>query len=72
MKLSNELIYPFYIFHQTVIIVIGYFVTQMPWPLSVKALALLVSAFAVTAVLCLLLVYPFNVCRRLFGLKKKS
>ena len=71
LKLTNELIYPFYIFHQTVIVVIGYFVIQLSWPLSLKAVLLLCSTFTVTAGLCLLLVYPFNWMRYLFGLKKK-
>ncbi len=72
LKLTNELIYPFYIFHQTVIVVLGYFVIHMSWSLSFKASVLLVSAFVITSALCLLLVYPFNINRRLFGLKNKS
>ncbi|MFS1524273.1 acyltransferase family protein [Microbulbifer sp. 2304DJ12-6] len=69
LKLSNELIYPFYIFHQTVIVVIGYYVISWPISLGYKALILLVSSLLVTTSICLLAVYPFNMSRRLFGLK---
>ncbi|WP_143731628.1 acyltransferase [Microbulbifer sp. GL-2] len=72
LKVSNELIYPFYIFHQTVIVVIGYYVISWPIPLVYKAIILLVSALLITVSICLLAVYPFNMIRRLFGLKPRK
>lgn len=72
LKLTNELIYPFYIFHQTVIVVLGYFIVQMHASLSFKAWVLLSLSFVVTSSICLLLVYPFNISRFLFGLRKKA
>ena len=69
LTVSNELIYPFYIFHQTVIVIVGYYVIGWQIPLVSKALILLTSSFLITASLCFWLVYPFNITRRLFGLK---
>jgi glucan biosynthesis protein C len=61
LKKSNELIYPFYIFHQTVIVVLGYFVISWNMSIALKATILLLSAFVITTGLCLLLVSPFNI-----------
>ncbi|PCH96692.1 MAG: hypothetical protein COB83_04945 [Gammaproteobacteria bacterium] len=69
LRLSNELIYPFYIFHQTVIVVIGYFVITWQTSIPIKIMALFFLSFAVTAVICLFIVKPFNIFRFLFGLK---
>ncbi|WP_444904552.1 acyltransferase [Microbulbifer sp. CnH-101-E] len=71
LKFSNELIYPFYIFHQTVIVVFGYFVINLSMSLTYKAMVLAVGSFLITTAICLLVVYPFNVTRRLFGLKPR-
>ncbi|QFT55160.1 acyltransferase [Microbulbifer sp. THAF38] len=71
LKLSNELIFPFYIFHQTVIVVVGYHVISLPISLTYKAMILAISAFFITAAICLLVIYPFNLTRRFFGLKPR-
>ena len=68
----SEGLYPFYILHQTVIIVIGYYVCQLDWSISAKYW----SVSFLTLVSCvgfyLLLIRPFNVMRLLFGMKKKQ
>jgi len=69
LKLSNELIYPFYILHQTVIVILGYFI--IAWSLSIwlKVILLLVLSFTITGSICLFLIYPLSSLRVLFGLK---
>lgn len=66
---ANEGIYPFYILHQTVIVVIGFYVIQVEE--SILAKYLFVST--VSLVLCWaiydLLVRPFPAMRFLFGMK---
>ncbi|MFT6897389.1 MAG: glucan biosynthesis protein C [Paraglaciecola sp.] len=69
LRQSNELIYPFYIFHQTVIVVIAYYVITWQTPISVKIISLLILSFAITSVICIFIIKPFNVFRILFGLK---
>jgi len=68
---SNTLIYPFYILHQTIIVVCAFYIVQWSAGISVKLLALLVSSFTITALICILVIYPFNLMRFIFGLKSK-
>ena len=72
LKTSNELIYPFYIFHQTVVVILAYYIVQWQSTVPVKALAVAVVAFLITAGICLVLIYPFNLIRKIFGLKAKA
>ena len=67
---TNELIYPFYILHQTVIVVLAFYIVQWQVGIMVKSVCLLVSAFIICASLCYWLIKPFNLMRYLFGLKK--
>lgn len=69
---ANTLIYPFYILHQTVIVVCAFYIVQWSTGISVKLLSLFVSSFTVTALICMLIIYPFNFMRVLFGLKPKE
>jgi hypothetical protein len=69
LHLSNELIYPFYIFHQTVIVVIGFYVIAWQTSILIKIISLLVLSFVVTSVICFFIVKPFNIMRFMFGLK---
>ncbi len=61
--------YPYYILHQTVIVVIGFYMVQWATSVAVKYALILVAATVVTAALYELLVRHFNVTRFLFGLK---
>jgi hypothetical protein len=72
VSLCNELIYPFYIFHQTVIVVIGYYVIAWQAPISLKIISLFVLSFLVTSIICWFIVKPSNILRFLFGLKAKN
>jgi hypothetical protein len=69
LHLSNELIYPFYIFHQTVIVVIGFYVINWQTSIAIKIISLFVLSFFVTSSLCFLVIKPFNILRFMFGLK---
>jgi glucan biosynthesis protein C len=69
LRLSNELIYPFYIFHQTVIVVIGYYVITWQVPILLKIISLFVLSFSITIVICWFVIKPSNTLRFLFGLK---
>jgi glucan biosynthesis protein C len=72
LSLSNELIYPFYIFHQTVIVVIGYYVIAWQAPISLKVISLFALSFLATSVICWFIIKPTNFLRFLFGLKPKN
>jgi hypothetical protein len=72
LKKMNEAIYPFYIIHQTVIIVFGYYIIQLNLNIPVKMILLFISSFSVIVLLYRFLVYPFKVTRLLFGMKKNN
>lgn len=68
----NEGLYPFYILHQTVIIVIGYYICQLSMSIFWKFW----SVSLLTLISCLLiyfvLIRPFSVVRIFFGMKPKK
>mgnify|MGYP003636861683 FL=1 len=72
LRLSNELIYPFYIFHQTVIVVIGFYVINWQTSILIKIISLLFLSLITTCGICLFIIKPFNLFRFLFGLKLKE
>ena len=66
---SNEAVLPFYILHQTILLIIGFFIVQ--WDLPSLAKYLLISA---TSFLTIMLIYhylirPLGLLRVLFGLR---
>ena len=67
----NQGILPFYILHQTVIVIFGYFVVQ--WDLSIleKFLIILTTSFIVTISLYQI-IWRNNMLRFLFGMKRKE
>jgi len=66
---ANEAIYPFYILHQTVIVVIVYYVVRTSDTILLKFLFLSAASFTVTVAIYHFLVRPFRVTRFLFGMK---
>jgi hypothetical protein len=72
LRLSNELIYPFYIFHQTVIVVIGFYVINWQTSILIKIISLLFLSLSITCGICLFIIKPFSFFRFLFGLKLKG
>lgn len=72
LRTANTLIYPFYILHQTVIVIFAFYIVQWPLGLLTKVIVLLSSTFLVTSAICALLIYPSNLMRALFGLKPRK
>jgi len=72
LRKANEAIYPFYVLHQTVIIVLAYYVVQMDASILVKIGLLLFSSFPIIILVYRFLIYPFRIPRFLFGMKKNS
>lgn len=69
LRYAAEGSYPFYILHQTVIVVIGYFVVQGTESIAVKYLLIALASFAATTLLYDLAVRRTNLTRFLFGMK---
>lgn len=69
LEAANEATLPFYMLHQTVLIILGYFVVQWQWPNLAKFPFIAVTATVVILTIYFLLIRPFRVARYLFGMK---
>lgn len=69
LRYAAEGSYPFYILHQTVIVVIGYFVVQGTENIAVKYLLIVALSLAATTLIYDLAVKRTNLTRFLFGMK---
>jgi peptidoglycan/LPS O-acetylase OafA/YrhL len=69
LKYSGEAVLPFYILHQTVLLVVGYFVVQWAVPDLAKWAIIFVSSFILIMVIYEYLVRRINILRFLFGMK---
>jgi glucans biosynthesis protein C len=68
-KLANEAIFPFYLLHQPVIVVVGYFIIR--WDVAVlwKVLFITLISFSIVAGLYWLVIRRVNILRVIFGMK---
>lgn len=67
---ANEAVLPFYIFHQTVLLAVGYSVLQWGLPEVLEWAVIVTISFAVIMVLYEFGVRRFNMVRFLFGMKQ--
>jgi peptidoglycan/LPS O-acetylase OafA/YrhL len=72
LKYASEAVLPFYILHQSVIIVVGYFIIDWTSAVMLQYLFLASASFASIMVIYELLVRRINVMRFLFGLKPRK
>jgi glucan biosynthesis protein C len=66
---GNEAVLPFYIFHQTIILLVGWFVIRLNLGILPKYLIIAVCSFIIIMLLYEGLVRRFNVVRFLFGMR---
>lgn len=69
---ANEAVLPFYVLHQTIIVIIGYFIIQQSWGVAAKYFFILILAFILTLATYELLVRRFNIPRVLLGMRVKK
>jgi hypothetical protein len=69
---ANEAVLPFYILHQTVIVVVAFLLINWPVGVLVKYSVLAVSSFVMIVILYEFCIRRVNIMRFLFGMKKKS
>jgi hypothetical protein len=72
IEYSNRAVYPFYILHQTVTVVLGYFVMNEPWGFWPKFLILIVGTFAISWLIYEFLIRRIPLIWPLFGLKSAN
>lgn len=74
LKYGNEAVLPFYIIHQPVILLIGYFIVQTQLAIGLKYVAIVIVSLSIVMFCYQFLIRRFEVTRYLFGMgraKKK-
>jgi glucan biosynthesis protein C len=66
---ASQAVLPFYILHQTVLLIVGYYVTRWPIPDLAKFTVIASSSFITVMVLYEFLIRRVNILRILFGMK---
>lgn len=66
----NDSVLPFYILHQTVLLLIGYFVVQWNWSILAKFLFIASSSFVTIVLLYRFVIKPIGFMRFIFGMSK--
>ena len=72
LKYATEAAYPFYTLHQTVIVIIGFFVVGWETGVLVKFVTIMVASLVATVLVYDLVVKRINVVRFLFGMGPKK
>lgn len=68
----NQAVYPFYILHQTVIVILVYYVVQVEETIISKYLFVVVLSFIISMIILHVFIRPFSAMRFLFGMKPKE
>jgi peptidoglycan/LPS O-acetylase OafA/YrhL len=66
---ANEAVLPFYMLHQTVIVIVGYFLINLNLPVILKYVILALLSFVLIMLIYEFIVRRFGVLRFLFGMK---
>lgn len=69
LSYSNTAVYPFYILHQTVMIVMAYYLMNLEWTLSLKAFIMVIGTFGFSWLIYEFLIRRWKYIRPFFGLK---
>lgn len=68
----NQAVYPFYILHQTVIVILAYYVVQTTDTIGMKYAFIVLTTFVLSMSIYHVLIRPYNISRFLFGMKPAS
>lgn len=71
LQYCNTAVYPFYLLHQTVQVILCYFIFDKPWSLGIKSLLLIFGTFLISWILYEGLIRRVYILRPIFGLKGK-
>ncbi len=72
IKYRNQAVYPFYILHQTITIIIGYFLMEVSMHYSIKILIMVVGTFGGCWIVYEYVIRRISWLRPLFGLKRST
>ena len=72
LSYANEAVYPFYILHQTITVLLAFYLRDIQWSFGQKALLLVVGTFVISWLLYEYLIRRMQLLRPLFGLKPEK
>ena len=72
LKYANEAVLPFYMLHQTLIVITAYFLISLNMPVFIKYLVLALLSFTVIMLIYEFIVRRYRILRFLFGMKVMS
>lgn len=72
LPIANDAIYPFYVLHQTFIVMVAYYVIQVSESIISKYLFLTFVSFVLSVGFYAFLIEPYRITRVLFGMKKRK
>lgn len=72
LNYANQAVYPFYILHQTVILILVYYVVRTEESIISKYLFTTVLAFIISMIIFHVFIRPYAITRFLFGMKPKE
>lgn len=67
---SNRAVYPFYILHQTVTVVLGFLIMDKDWSLWIKFPLLVIGTFGISWIIYEFLIRRIPIIQPLFGVKR--
>ncbi|CAA9337558.1 hypothetical protein AVDCRST_MAG94-2176 [uncultured Leptolyngbya sp.] len=70
LQYANEVAYPFYLLHQTVLVAVGFYVVRWNVGVMTKFMVISTATYLITIALYELLIRRYNAARCLFGLKR--
>lgn len=72
LRYSNDAVLPFYILHEPLIVIIGFYVVKWETLALIKYLVISVTAATITIILYQALIRRVNILRFLFGMRRRS
>ena len=69
LSYANKAVYPFYILHQTIIIILAFLVKDIEWSLFLKFSIMLTATFGITLLFYDKIILKFKILQPLFGIK---
>jgi surface polysaccharide O-acyltransferase-like enzyme len=69
LSYASEAVLPFYILHQTVIVTIGFYITQLNWDPALKYVTIAIISFIIIMAIYELLIKRLKALRFLFGMR---
>ena len=69
LKYTSEASMPFYVLHQPIIVLLGFFIYNLDWAVPVKVVFLVTAAFTIIMILYHFVIRKINLLRVIFGLR---